>query len=99
MTFEVARDQLRQFVERVERVEAEIKELNADKSDIFKEARALGFDVKTLKKIVSKRKLDDHTRDEQDALFETYWNALHGIDLVRARTRENIEEFEAEAAE
>lgn len=78
MTIEVAADQLRSFVERIERVEEEISSLNADKSDIYKEARSLGFDVKTIRKVVSQRKLDTHERDEQDALFDLYWSKIHG---------------------
>lgn len=64
MTFELASDQLRAIVERVERLELEIKDLNADKSDIYKEARANGFDVKAIKQVVSKRKLDSADREE-----------------------------------
>lgn len=91
----VARDQLRSFVERVERIESEIKDLNDDKSDVYGEARSMGFDVKVLKKVVAKRKMDSAKRDEEDAIFDMYWHALHGSDLVHARTRENIEEFPA----
>jgi len=99
MTFEVARDQLKAIVERVERLELEIKDLNADKSDIYKEARANGFDVKAIKQVVSQRKLDTTEREESDLVFETYWNAVHGINLVHAHARENIEEFDAETGE
>lgn len=91
----VARDQLRAFVERIERVEEEIASLNGDKSDIYKEAGGVGFDKKTLKKVVARRKVGDDQRLEEDALFETYWNAVHGLNLVHARVRENIEEFPA----
>jgi uncharacterized protein (UPF0335 family) len=89
-----AADQLKSIVQRVERLETEIKDLNDDKSEIYKEARANGFDVKAIKKVVQKRKLDDADREEADQVFDTYWNAVHGINLVHARTRENIEEFD-----
>lgn len=95
----IARDQLRAFVQRVERIEEEIKTLNDDKSDIYKEAAAVGFDKKTLKKVVARRKVDDSQRQEEDALFEIYWDAVHGTNLVHARVRENIEEFDAETGE
>lgn len=89
----IARDQLRAFIERVERVEEEIASLNTDKSDIYKEARAVGFDVKVLRKVVAKRKLETHVREEQDAIFDMYWDALYGAPVhVHAHTRENIEE-------
>lgn len=95
----VARDQLKAIVERVERLEAEIKDLNDDKSDIYKEARANGYDVKAIKKVVQQRKLDTNVREEADLVFDTYWNAVHGIGLVHAHARENIEEFDAETGE
>lgn len=72
----VAVAKLRAYVERVERIEADIADLNGDKSDVYKELRGDGFDVKTVRKIVAKRKLDTTVRDEQDALFDLYWNAL-----------------------
>lgn len=94
----VARDQLRAFVERVERIEADIKELNSDKSDVYAEARSLGFDVKVLKKVVAKRRMDSAERDEQDAIFDMYWDAIHGSGLVQARAHGNIEFFDDETA-
>lgn len=91
----IARDQLKAIVERVERLELEIKDLNDDKSEIYKEARANGFDVKAIKKVVQKRKLDEHVRVEADIVFDTYWDAVHGVNIVHAHARENIEEFDA----
>jgi uncharacterized protein (UPF0335 family) len=81
--------QLRAFVERIERVEEEIKTLNDDKSEIYKEIRAVGFDVKTVRKVVAKRKLDDTVRDEQDALFDMYWDALTGGSHVHVHEDRN----------
>jgi len=95
----IPRLQLKSIVERVERLEAEIADLNADKSDIYKDARGNGFDVKAIKKVVSRRKLDDNKRVEEDVVFETYWDAIHGTGLVHAHARENIEEFDAETGE
>lgn len=94
----VARDQLISFVERVERIEVDIKERNADKSDVYAEARSLGFDVKVLKKVVAKRRMNSAERDEQDAIFDVYWDAIHGSGLVHARVRENVEEFAEDTA-
>lgn len=71
-----APDQLRAFVERVERLEAEIKDLNRDKSELYAEAKGNGFDVPTIKKIVSIRKLDHSVRLERDALLDLYMSAL-----------------------
>jgi uncharacterized protein (UPF0335 family) len=75
-TESVAADQLRSFVERIERTEEEIKGLNADKSDIYKEAKVNGFDVKVLRKVVALRRKDYAERQEEDAILEVYMQAL-----------------------
>jgi uncharacterized protein (UPF0335 family) len=85
----VAVGQLRAFVERIERVEEEIKTLNGDKSDIYKELRAFGFDVKAVRKVVAKRKLDANEREEQDAMFDLYWDALTGASHVHVHEAGN----------
>lgn len=68
--------QLRAFIDRVENIEVEIAERNADKRDIYAEAKGSGFDVPTIKKIVRLRKLDASERMEADALLDTYLAAL-----------------------
>lgn len=67
---------LRLFIERAERLEEEIKGLNEDKSDVFKEAKSDGFDTKTIKRIIRLRKMGTHERQEAEALLDTYMNAL-----------------------
>lgn len=74
----VAAGQLRAFVERIERVEEEIKTLNTDKSEIYKEARGVGFDVKSIRQCVAARKLDAAEFEERTAIFDLYWSALNG---------------------
>lgn len=91
--------QLRAFVERIERIEADIKDLNGDKSEVYKELRGCGFDVKAVRAVVAKRKLDTADREERDAMFDLYWSALNGEDRARAHAREIIEEFDAETGE
>ena len=70
------RDQLRAFVERVERLEEEKAALAADIREVYAEAKAMGFDSKTLRTIVRLRKQDTHERQEQEALLATYMVAL-----------------------
>ncbi len=70
------RDQLRAFIERVERLTYEKDELAADIRDVFAEAKATGFDVKTLRTIIKLRAMDANERAEQEALLETYLTAL-----------------------
>jgi uncharacterized protein (UPF0335 family) len=60
----------------VERVEADIKELQSDRSDIYKEAGGNGFDVKALRTIVRMRKESAEDRAEREAILETYMHAL-----------------------
>jgi uncharacterized protein (UPF0335 family) len=61
---EVAGDQLRAIVERIEHVEEEIRELNEAKKEIYVEAKSNGFDVKVLREIVRLRKQDQKEREE-----------------------------------
>jgi uncharacterized protein (UPF0335 family) len=72
----IARDQLRAFIERIERLEEEKKTIADDIKDVYGEAKATGFDAKVLRKVVSIRKLDTNERMELDALTDTYLAAL-----------------------
>ena len=76
MTDNVSAEQLRQFIERVERLEEEKRALQDDIKDTYGEAKSTGFDVKTMRHIVRLRKMEKHHRDEADALLETYRQAL-----------------------
>jgi len=72
----VAADQLRLFIERIERLEEEKKGIADDIKDVYAEAKSTGYDVKTMRAIVRLRKLESHVRQEAEALLETYKNAL-----------------------
>lgn len=72
----VAKDQLKSFVERIERLEEEKKALADDIRDVYAEAKGNGFDVKALRTVVRLRKQDSQERQEQEAILETYMNAL-----------------------
>ena len=71
-----AKDQLKAFVERVERLEEEKKAIADDIRDVYAEAKANGFDIKALRTIVRLRKQDIDERKEQEAMLETYLHAL-----------------------
>ena len=71
-----AKDHLKAFVERVERLEEEKKALSDDIRDVYAEAKANGFDVKALRQVVRLRKQDVDERKEQEAILETYLQAL-----------------------
>lgn len=71
-----ASSHLRAFVERIERLEEEKKEVAGFIKDVFGEAKAMGFDTKALKKIIALRRMDPDERAEQDAILDTYLAAL-----------------------
>lgn len=92
----IAQDELKALVRRIESLEDEIAALNADKSEVYKEAKSGGFDVKQLRKVVQKRRLPADEREEQDTVFDLYWDAVHAPEKRSAHARvENIEEFPA----
>ena len=72
----VAQDQLRAFVERIERMEEEKKAIADDIKEIYAEAKGNGFDTKVLRQIVRIRKQDASERMEQEALLDLYMAAL-----------------------
>jgi uncharacterized protein (UPF0335 family) len=71
-----AHGQLRSIVERIERLEEEKKTIAADIKEVYGEAKGNGFDTKIIRKVISLRKKDVSERAEEEALIETYLNAL-----------------------
>lgn len=74
-----SREKLRQTVARIERLEEERAELAGDIKEVYAEAKALGFDTKVLRKVISLRKVEKAERDEQEMILETYLFALGEI--------------------
>ena len=72
----IAGAQLRAFVERIERVEEEIKTLTDDKKDIYAEAKGQGLDVKILREVIRIRKQGQKELDEHASLLDVYLHAL-----------------------
>ncbi|MBX6425438.1 MAG: DUF2312 domain-containing protein [Variibacter sp.] len=77
---QIAKDHLKAFVERIERLEEEKKAIADDIRDVYAEAKANGFDVKALRTVVRLRKQDAAERKEQEAILETYLAALGMLD-------------------
>jgi uncharacterized protein (UPF0335 family) len=91
-----AQKQLRQLVEQIERLEAEKKALASDIRDKYAESKALGFDVKALRKIVSLRKMSQTDRQEEEAILAVYMHALGMIEeLPELSSAQTIAEDEA----
>lgn len=76
MTDNVSSEQLRLLIERIERLEEEKRGISDDIKDVYAEAKATGFDVKTMRQIVRLRQMEKHHREEAQALLETYCAAL-----------------------
>lgn len=76
----VARDQLRAFVERIERLEEEKKTIADDIKDVYGEAKSMGFQTEILRKVISLRKKDDQERMEEEYILDTYLAALGMIE-------------------
>ncbi len=73
---EVNAGHLRAFIERIERLEEEKRALSDDIKDVYGEAKANGFDVKVMRKIVSIRKQDRDKRIEEETILDIYLQAL-----------------------
>lgn len=72
----VAKDQLRAFIERIERLEEEKKTIADDIKDVLAEAKGSGFDTKIMKRVLALRKKDDQERAEEEAVLDAYLIAL-----------------------
>jgi uncharacterized protein (UPF0335 family) len=72
----VAGEELKQFVERIERLEEEKKGIADDIKEVFAELKGRGFDTKIVRKIVQIRRQDAEERQEQEAILDLYLQAL-----------------------
>lgn len=72
----IAANQLKAFVERIERLEEEKKCIADDIKDVYAEAKGNGYDVKIMRKVVTLRKKQPHEREEEEAVLDLYMHAL-----------------------
>ncbi|MEO1292576.1 MAG: DUF2312 domain-containing protein [Pseudomonadota bacterium] len=72
----VSAGQLQSIIERIERLEEEKKEIADQVKEVFAEAKANGFDTKTIRKVISLRKKKPEERSEEEAMLDLYLNAL-----------------------
>jgi uncharacterized protein (UPF0335 family) len=98
MTVNVAADQLRLYIERVERLEEEKKGISEDIQDVYLEAKSQGYDPKTMRAVIRLRKMEKTAREEAEALLDTYKAALGmdyaGTPLGSATVRRAFENLE-----
>lgn len=72
----IAADQLRLLIERIERLEEEKKGIGDDIKDVYLEAKATGYDPKIMREIIKLRKMQPHDRQEMEHILQTYLAAL-----------------------
>jgi len=77
----VAVDQLKAIIARVEKLEEEKAGITADIRDVFSEAKGNGFDVKAIRSIIKRRKMDAQEVEDQEAILDTYMRALGMLPL------------------
>lgn len=75
-SYNVTADELRQFVERVEQLASEKKDVADQEKEVYAEAKNRGYDTKVMKKIVSLRKKSREARQEEEAILDMYMSAL-----------------------
>ncbi len=75
-SFRVAADELRQFIERFERLEAEKKDIADQQKEVMAEAKGRGYDTKVMRRLIAVRKRDRDDVAEEEAVFEMYREAL-----------------------
>ena len=84
-TVGLAGNRILSFIERIEHIEEELKQLNEDKKDVFTEAKGEGLDVKILKEILKLRKQDKDERDEHESLLDLYMRAMDEAERPQAK--------------
>lgn len=72
----VAADKLKQYVDRIERLEVDKKNVSTDIKNVYLEAQADKFDTKVMRQVIRLRKMEKDVREEADMMLETYRNAI-----------------------
>jgi len=75
-TYRVTANELRQFVERIERLDSEKNDLAEQQKEVMAEAKSRGYDTKVLRKVISLRKRDKDDIANEEAILETYKEAM-----------------------
>ncbi|MDA9953930.1 MAG: DUF2312 domain-containing protein [Rhodobacterales bacterium] len=75
-SYRVTADELRQFIERIERLDAEKKDLAEQQKEVMAEAKGRGYDTKVMRKLITMRRRDKDDIAEEEAILEMYKEAL-----------------------
>lgn len=92
-----AKEHLRAFINRIERLSEEREAISADIREVYAEAKATGFDTKIMRQVVRMRKLDKADYQEQQAVFDLYWCALEDGTEIPADLERRVETILTEA--
>ena len=83
----IAGEQLKSFIERIERLEDEKRALGEDIKEVYAEAKGTGFEPKIMRQIIKIRKMDKDEHDEQESLLDVYKRALGMLPESSVETR------------
>jgi uncharacterized protein (UPF0335 family) len=83
----VASEQLKSFIERIERLEEEKRALSGDIKEVYAEAKGTGFEPKIMRQLVKIRKMDKEELDEEESLLDLYKRALGMAPDAQLETR------------
>ena len=75
-SYRVTADELRQFIERIERLDMEKKDIAEQQKEVMAEAKGRGYDTKVMRKVIALRKRDQDDIAEEEAVLEMYKEAL-----------------------
>jgi uncharacterized protein (UPF0335 family) len=76
MSDTIISEELMQYITRIETIEAELEEKKIDRKEVYSELKSVGYVPKTVRQIIRLRKLEAHVRLEEEALLDTYKNAV-----------------------
>ena len=76
MSDQLSSEELMQYITRIETIDAEIDEKKIDRREVYSELKSVGYVPKTVRQIIRLRKLEAHVRLEEEALLDTYKNAV-----------------------
>lgn len=88
----IAGDQLKSFIERIERLEEEKHAIGEDIKEVYAEAKGTGFDTKIMRHLIKIRKMDKDALDEQETLLDVYMRAIGMLPLFESAARQEAAE-------
>jgi uncharacterized protein (UPF0335 family) len=85
-----AKDRLRGYVERIERLEEDKAAIQDDIKEVYGEIKGEGYDTKIVRALIRERKKEEADRTEYQMTFDLYWGAIHGLETKRTKTKKAL---------